>query len=486
MRKPQDNIHIPLLIKPCRPDKFPAIHLYFYTGMKTICIIGGGFSGSATAMRLLEKDPEARIVLVNGGQPLIRGIAYSTTGEEHLLNVPAGRMGILASAPAHFTDWLRSKPEYSHLIADNLAQSFLPRMVYGVYLQEQLNQYSGHKNLEIIASKAISVSVHTGRYVVRLENTQAVTADHLVLALGNFLPATPKIANSAVFDNTHYFRNPWNNDYLKDIRNNETVLLIGTGLTMVDCVLSLKKINFKGKIIAVSPRGYIPASHTNAAPYPDFSEELKDKSLREIFKIVRQHLEVAYENDLAWQAVIDSIRPYAQQIWLSLDKKGKQQFTSHLRHIWGVARHRLPEAIFAQIMDAVNSGQLEIIGGRVQNIEEEHTGFRVSIRPRKSHEQQTLQVTRIVNCTGPQINYAEIGDPFVKSLIENNIIRPDGLKMGIAATPAGQVLGADEKPVKNVYAIGSLLRGVLWETTAVPEIRVQAENVARQICESIN
>lgn len=454
--------------------------------MKTICIIGGGFSGSAAAMRLLEKDPDAKVVLINSGQPLLRGIAYSTTGGEHLLNVPAGRMSILPSAPAHFTDWLRSKPEYAYLVSDHLAQSFLPRAVYGSYLQEQFNEYAGHKNLQIIHSKAISVSIHNGRYVVQLENEHAVTADFLVLAMGNFLPAAPRISNSSVLDNKHYFRNPWNNEYLSNIHDNETVLLIGTGLTMVDCVLSLKKINFRGKIIAVSPRGYIPASHTATAAYPDFWEELKDKDLREIFEIVRRHLDIAGEHNLAWQSVIDSIRPYAQNIWLSLDKKGKQQFSSHLRHIWGVARHRLPEAIFMQIMECVNDGQLQIIGGRIQNIEEDSDAFRVSIRPRKSHEQQTLRVTRIVNCTGPQINYAEIGDPFVKSLIAHNIIRPDELKMGIAALPGGQVLGDDGKPVKNVYAIGSLLRGVLWETTAVPEIRLQAENVARQISGSMN
>ena len=454
--------------------------------MKTVCIIGGGFSGSLTAIQLLAISNNVQVKLLNDGHPLIRGIAYSTAADEHLLNVPAGRMSAFPDQPAHFTAWLRSKPEYRSYITETLDTEFIPRMMYGAYLQELMNAHSTNERLEIIAAKAISVDEKNEGYQITLNTGQTISANALVLAMGNFLPAAPKIVNRAVFEHVRYFKSPWNNAYLKDLSDDETVLLIGTGLTMVDCVLSLKKIKFKGKIIAVSPRGYIPASHAKAAVYSDFYTEIKDEPLLEIFKAVRKHLKTAANAGLPWQLVIDSIRPYAQAIWTGLSKKEKQQFTSHLRHIWGVARHRLPENIFNTIMDAVKSGQLQVIGGRIAAMDEAGTSFRVSIKPRKEQSLQPLGVSRIVNCTGPQINYAELNDPFVKSLLSNSLIYPDALKMGIAAAQNGQVLNGEGNPVKNVYALGSLLRGVLWETTAVPEIRRQAENVARQISESMN
>ena len=261
---------------------------------------------------------------------------------------------------------------------------------------------------------------------------------------------------------------------------------------MVDCVLSLKKAGVTGKLYVVSPRGYTPASHNKAEIYPDFYSELKGKILLEIFQIVRKHLKIAESKNNSWIGVVDSLRPHVQELWITLSKKDKQQFISHIRHIWGVARHRLPITTHKELMDLKTKGQLEIIGGRIIHFDSAQCDNKltngivnVSIQLRGSSKKRDLSVSRVINCTGPQSNYKELKEEFIQNLLAKRIIISNELKMGIETDINGQVHQEDGKTSTDIYAIGSLLRGVLWETTAVPEISKQAEQIAKQIVDSI-
>jgi uncharacterized NAD(P)/FAD-binding protein YdhS len=455
--------------------------------MKTICIIGGGFSGSITAVQLLKKNKDVRIELVNAGNPLLTGVAYSTVQEEHLLNVPAGKMSASPDQPNGFTDWILSKPAYKELVSGNLHQAFLPRMIYGHYLNETLKVLIEDERIKITDSKAVDLQYLNNKYIVSLKDNTSIEAEYIVLAMGNYLPAAPKINNSSVLNNEHYYANPWNDSYLKGIKDTDSFLMIGSGLTMIDCMLDLIAADFKGKIYAVSPRGYLPEAHMPMeADYPDFSDELKEKNLKEIFKSIRMHVRNAQKKNIPWQSVIDKVRPHAREIWLSLSQKDKQQFISHVRHIWGVARHRLPLEVHKKMKTLLAKGQLEVMGGRLVSIENINKEFHVFVKHRKNAESKTLAVSRIINCTGPQINYKEVNDEFVKNLLSRDLIAADDLKMGIKALPGGQVLSKEGRSVKNMYAVGSLLRGVLWETTSVPDLKINAENVAEQISRSID
>lgn len=450
--------------------------------MKTIVVIGGGLSGVLTAIQLLEKSKTISVKIIHSGPSLGLGIAYNTNEAEHLLNVPAGKMSAFSSNPKHFTDWL-DKNGYP---AENLGGEFLPRMLYGKYIQELVLLLLSNKQLEIINAKAIDILENESSYNIKLNDSKLVVADKIILALGNFLPANPKLNSPTFYTKGNYFQNPWSPSYLKDIDKSKDILLIGTGLTMVDCALSLKNIGYNGKIWVVSPRGYTPASHGKSDVYPDFYSELKEKSLLEIFKTVRKHLKIAESKNSSWRGVIDSLRPHAQEIWIALSLKEKQQFVSHIRHIWGIARHRLPVKTYNEIHDLKSNGKLEIIGGRILDMREDNGIILANIRLRKSGLQKELMVSRVVNCTGPQTNYKELQDELIVNLLSKNMIIPDDLKMGIKTTLNGQILQNKQQASADIYAIGSLLRGVLWETTAVPEIRVQAESIAQQIIDSIN
>ena len=449
--------------------------------MKTIAIIGGGFSGTLTAILLLQKSKAVKIKLINSGLPIAKGIAYSSISPEHLLNVPAGRMSAFSNIPDHFTNWLKT----NNYKSPEIGASFLPRFIYGKYITELFDSIKSNERFELIDSKATDVVKQADGYSVQLQNGNSVVADKIVLALGNFLPANPPINRITFFESKNYFQNPWAPAYLTNIDLKKDILLMGTGLTMVDCVLSLKKAGFAGKIIVASPRGYTPASHGKTDAYPDFYSELKGLSLAEMFHIIRKHLKNAESKNISWRGVVDSLRPHVQEIWVNFSKKEKKQFISHVRHIWGIARHRLPMDTHKELFDLKNSGKLEIIGGRIIDMQENEGCVSAIIRLRKSSEQKTLKVSRVINCTGPQTNYKDLQDELVMNLLSKEMILADELKMGIQTTLKGHVLKQNDQPSSDIYAIGSLLRGVLWETTAVPEICVQAESIAQQIIKNL-
>ncbi|HEX8517673.1 MAG TPA: FAD/NAD(P)-binding protein [Bacteroidia bacterium] len=455
--------------------------------MKTVCIIGGGVSGSLTAVQLLKKSEKVKVILINSGNPLLTGVAYSTQRAEHLLNVPAGKMSVYPDKPDHFIEWLKSLPEFEKSSDADLKHSFLPRMIYGSYLGDVLNKFMKDDRITVVESKAEAAGRSENKYVIRLEAGSSIEADVLVLAMGNFLPAAPKLKDCSAFSNQHFYANPWSDAFLENLSGSSSVLLIGGGLTMIDCVLSLVNTNFNGQIYAVSPRGYLPEGHLEKpSSYPDFFNEYKNRDLLTIFKSIRKHIAEAKKNTIPWQAVIDSVRPHAKEIWLHFSGDDKQRFITHLRHVWGVARHRLPTGVHRKMKQLISDGRLIVMDGRIREISETENGFHVGIKRRRQSNSEYLKVSRIVNCTGPQINYKELDEAFVKSLIAENIICPDEHKMGINASPGGRVLDNKGGVVKNVYAVGSMLRKVLWETTAVPELRENAENVAQQIIESID
>lgn len=449
---------------------------------KKVLIIGGGFSGMMTAINLIKEEADVLITIINDTYEPSLGAAYSTTNFVHLLNVPAGKMSAFANNPSDFIDWLKSKEEYNHLITDSIENEFIPRAIYGVYLAEIVEKYKSHPKINWINGTAYDIRITDEGYDVILKNNDCYSGNFLILASGNILPSNPPIKNETFYSSKNYFRNPWNDSFLNKMNRNKPVLIIGTGLTMIDCVLSLKSIQFKEKIYAISPRGYIPRPHTKAEIYPDFYSEIKDQSLLAIFKAVRKHIKKAEDTGIPWQSVIDSLRPHVQEIWKSFSDKEKLQFISHVRHIWGVARHRLPQHIHSEIDDLIKTGQLEIIGGRINNIiETNENELNVEVLLRKQKSYKTIKASCAINCTGPQTNYNTIENELYQNLIQKKIILPDANRLGIKATINYEILKSESTVHKNMYAIGSLLRGVLWETTAVPELKQQAYDIAQQI-----
>lgn len=446
----------------------------------TFAIVGGGFSGSLVAANLLRKATmPLSIKLIERSSQVGRGVAYGTQVDCHLLNVPAGKMSAFPDEPNHFLNWLHQNGHQ-----EVTASTFVPRKVYGDYVQATLKSAEDNAPanvcLERILDEAIAIETTTDSTTVYLSSGQRLYVQKVVLALGNFSATSP--APLTAVANTGYVKDAWASDAIADLNPEDAILLVGTGLTMADAVVALHQQGFKGQIHAVSRHGLMPQRHKPTTPYQTFIDvETAPKTARGLLHLVRQELQQAQD----WRAVIDAIRPVTQQLWQVLPFNEQKRFLRHVKAYWEVHRHRIATEI-ANILDAaIKSGQLMHYAGRVQSCRELANQVEVRIQERGTHKDITLQVKRIINCTGANCNYRRLQHPLIASLQEQRLIRPNALGMGIDTAANGALIDADGKASPMLYTLGTPRKGNLWETTAVPEIRVQAANLAQELLKSL-
>ena len=462
--------------------------------LPVMAIIGGGFCGMAVCVQLIRQATTPLIIkwIQDGKQPG-RGIAYSSYNPNHLLNVAAGRMSLFPDEPDHFCHWLLSRKEYQEFQNQDLPSLFIPRVIYGHYLEDTLHQHlqkkESHVQVECIFDEAVDIDFHQDHAVITLKQGEPVEAGSVILATGNEPPADPIIQNRAFYDHqTGYFRNPWTSDSVVNVEKLEHVLIIGTGLTMVDTVCSLMENGFAGKITAVSTRGFEPLSHKKTVPYTSILDEVKPgMPLKEIYHVFKKHIRAVLASGITGEVVVDAIRPLTQQIWFNLPLQEKKSFMHHLRHLWGVARHRLPSDIHGKIIAWKNEGRLRIISGRLFDLEQQHgSGIVAIIRQRKSGNMLTLKTDRVINCTGPQTDIRKMNRPLIRNLLKKGMIAPDEMALGMDALINGTLLDAGKKPSPYLSTLGGNLKGILWESTAVPELRIQARDLAALRLAEIN
>ena len=286
------------------------------------------------------------------------------------------------------------------------------------------------------------------------------------------------------YDHPNYFQNPWNIESVKNTKENLPVLIIGNGLTMVDTVLGLLEQGFKGEIYSISPNGFniLPHRH-NGLKYSKLTEELSDDlSLFELVKLVNKHIKTVREFGVSAEPIIDSLRPHTQRIWKSLSDQEKDLFMSRLRHLWGVARHRIPLHSHDKIQQLRIDGKLHIISGKIIDLSASKEYVTVEYFDKKENELRQLKGSRVINCTGPETDLSNLDKSFLKNCLLKGILTQDKLKLGIKTdTESFQVINAEGNPHVNLFTIGSNLKGELWESTAVNELRGQTEKLAEKL-----
>jgi uncharacterized NAD(P)/FAD-binding protein YdhS len=453
-------------------------------------IIGGGFSGTMTAVHVIKNVTEpVEITIINEQETFNKGIAFNPYSKGLLLNVSAAKMSAFSSHPDHFLDWVMNQKGFGNKDKNIVANSFLPRYLYGQYLSEIWNETiskmdSSKVKINVIDDFVIDLDIKEEKIYLTLSNGDRITLDKCLIASGNNLPGNPKIMNPAFYGSKRYFQNPWNINCVKDADQAQPILIIGNGLTMVDTVLGLLEQGFENKIYSISPNGFniLPHRHSGTK-YSNFIDELSDTAtLYDITKLFNKHIKLIREFGLSAEPIIDSLRPYTQKIWQRLTTAEKRLFMSRLRHLWGVARHRIPLHIHDKIQQLRIDDKLTIIAGKLIDIREKENTVNVKFYNKKHHRNEELNVSRIINCTGPETNLEILKDGFLRNCLINGIVSQDELKLGINADiNTFQLIDGNGKKHSNLFTIGSNLRGILWESTAVNELRTQAEQIAKSL-----
>jgi uncharacterized NAD(P)/FAD-binding protein YdhS len=452
---------------------------------QTIAIIGAGFSGTLLALHLMRQcSPQTRIILIERNEHFGRGAAYSTGNSSHLLNVPAAKMSAFQARPSDFLDWLKTRSPEQLDGVQPLPTTFVPRALFGRYigdlLETEVKSAVHCGQLELLRADVTDITAAGGGLVVSLGSGEALPVDRAVLAVGNFPPSPPPVADPSFYDTSAYRADPWAPDLLEDLDPEAPLLLIGTGLTTVDTVISLLDQAHRGPIIALSRRGLLPQNHI-LGPVKTALPETEEfpTRLTNLAQFLRERSSQAREAGGSWQAVIDELRPMTTEIWQAMSHDDRRRFLRHLRPWWDTHRHRISGPVAARIAEARRTGQLRIQAGRIRTYAVQPTGaVDVTYRPRFKDHLETLSVGRVINCSGPESDFGRIRDTLVRRLLDQGMVRPDALSLGLDITRTCALLGRDGGISRRLFAIGPVTKGAFWEMTAVPDIRQQAEFLA--------
>jgi uncharacterized NAD(P)/FAD-binding protein YdhS len=452
----------------------------------TVAVIGAGFSGTLLALHLLRHCPSGtRIHLIEKNSRFGRGLAYSTGNPNHLLNVPAGRMSAFSDRPHDFVDWLRTSGADEGASVDG--SSFIERSVFGLYVRHLLNaeiRKADKDRFVLSRGEIVGIDIRQGGLKLRRDHGRRIDADIAVLAVGNFPPEAPSVVDPSIYDTPYYRPDPWAPDTLGDLDPAVPVLLIGTGLTMVDTVISLLDHGHTGPIHALSRRGLLPRRHAAAASAPLLDRPLPT-TITALARFMRAAVERAESAGGNWRSVIDGLRPALQEVWQSMDAANRARFVRHLRPWWDVHRHRIPPVVADRIEQARESGQLAVGAARVAAYRIDAGAVEVTVRPRCDGERTTYRVARVINCSGPGCDYDRIKDPLIRRLLADRHIRPDPLRLGLDVTPQCALRNARGEISRRLYAIGPVTKAVFWEMTSVPDIRRQCESLAAHIAAAL-
>lgn len=425
-----------------------------------VAVIGAGASGAIQALHLL-KAGIARVTLIERARMPGRGVAYSTVRGEHLLNVHARRMSPFVDDPGHFARWFEARGGHE--------EGFAPRMAYGDYLSGLVSQAGGR--LEIVRGEAVNVAPGE---IVHLADGRTIAADAVILAPGNFPPATPPGIDPAALG-SFWIGDPWAGDMLAGLGDDDTILLVGTGLTAVDVAMTLETAGFGGRIVALSRRGLLPRPHGAHEEHVDAATGLPS-GVTALLHHVR-----AQGQELGWRGAVHALRPVTQELWMTASLAERRRFLRHLRPWWDVHRHRIAPEIGATIAAMQAAGRLEAIAGKIVSAQADGDAARVTYRPRGTKALETLRVARLINCTGPEMDISRSGDPLLTALLASGRLRLDPLRIGLDVDPVCAAIDAEGRVSGSLSVIGPVTRGTFWECVAVPDIRVQADRIAQRL-----
>ena len=473
----------------------------------TIVIIGGGFSGTLTAVHLVRRGfcaSGGRLILVNRSGAMARGVAYGTTSDFHVLNVPAGRMSAFDDDPDSFVRFVRARGETVD------GGTFVGRHLYGAYLESLLTEactQAPEGSIERLNTEVVAIEPeHTDRAAwvwVSLRDGRRIRAARVVLAVGNYPPEDPPVDCDGFFASSRrYVRDPWTPGAFDQLDLAAPILLIGTGLTMVDVALQLHAMG-AATMTAVSRRGLLPTSHRNPAHLPhshDLPAGLLEgpANTREYVRAVRRHVRETAARGIDWRDAIAALRPVTARLWSALSVGERSRFLRHVRPFWEVHRHRMAPPLYDAFEELRTSGRVNVIAGRLVQIREyggeqrpdvraaqgSEAGVTVRVRPRGSREIREVTVGTVINCSGPSGDTRRLRDPLFDRLRLQGLVRPDPLGLGIDVGSHGALIDNDGFESPSLYYVGPFLRARDWEATAVPELRQYARRMADHLADT--
>lgn len=443
-----------------------------------VAVVGSGFSAISLVTNLLERLPsKASIAIVGDDSAFGRGTAYRTELHLHRLNVPAARMSAFADKPDDFLDWLSKRGQAVD------GATFASRNDYGLYLRDTLasllRSRGQRARVDFVKAKAMScLSCDGDETVFRLGDGRELKAANVALCLGVGTASLPRLTSDAdIALLRRVVRNPWQLGWLSRVAKDDTVVILGSGLTMIDQVLSLRNKGHRGRIHVLSRRGLAPHAHART-PVQAIELVLQDgrRDISQMLADLRRQVRAGAE----WRGVMDGLRHQTQPLWQSLDQDQRARFLRHALAWWNIHRHRVAPQVHDVFDALVQDGTVTVHAGYVSKITRQGEGNRLAFRKRGTADEVSFAFDWLVNCTG--MERAGIGhSPLLQNMREQDILDIDPLGLGVRVDGMSRILSRDGRPRPGLFAVGALTAGQFWEITAVPDIRNQTRQVAEHI-----
>ncbi len=440
--------------------------------MERVAILGGGASGVLLALQLLRDGRRGlEIVVVERRAVLGAGIAYATRHPDHLLNVRAANMSAVPDRPDHFVAWLAAG---GHGACG--PDGFAPRRLYAAYLADLVAPHRAAGRLRHVQAEALSAVPRGPGVMVTCADPEGgalppILAGAAVVATGNEAPPLPP--------------EPWRHTGWGDpgpcrLAPDAPVVVVGTGLTMVDRVLWLLHGGHRGPITAVSRHGLLPLPH-RAGIVPDALAEADlpaAPTTAALMHWLRGRAAAAERQGADWRCAFDGLRPHTQALWRALPPAERRRFLRHAGPYWNVHRHRIAPVAAERLADAGARGQFRLLAGHVTGFAPRPDGVDVAVTRRGGAGTTRLEAAAVFECRGRAPDIGGSGNPLLRALIEGGFARPDPLGLGLDVSETGALIGADGGASDRLFALGPVTAGTFWEITAVPDIRTQAARLA--------
>lgn len=446
----------------------------------TIGIVGAGYSGTAMALTLhrLAQGRPLTLYLCERSGHFGSGYAYDTPYAYHLLNVRAKDMSAFEAEPDHFVHWLETHPELClhHGVQGDVRNQFVPRLLYRHYLQallHELSQTSTTTTIHCISSEVMDVRPSEQHLTLQCADHAQFNVDRVILATGNPSPAAFPFP---IGDMQRVIANPWQYTALTQISAEDPVLIIGTGLSMIDAVLTLHHQQHRGPIYAVSRHGLLPLPHSEQQQVVNLSTHTLPSEMRALSGAVRQLCREHMHAGGDWRSVIQGLRQRVPLLWAEATPAERKRFLRHLLPYWNIHRHRVHTTLAALLADLTQCGQLQVIAGRVCAVND----YQAHIALRHTGQKCVVPVTWVINCMGPATNITQ-HSALIKQLCARGLARADSVQVGLDVGPTGALKDVNGNMSTTIYTIGPPSKAYAWESAAVPEIRQQCLHLARTL-----
>ncbi len=452
-----------------------------------VLIIGGGLSGTMLAVQLLRLPGQRHILVLEPRAELGRGEAYSAVELGHTLNGNAARMSVDPDNADDLTQWLTDyigaggwpESDQQHV---PISELFPPRGVFGLYAQQRLAEAKAlsASTVEHVRGEVVDLQVEAHSTLLTLDNGQQLRGAQAVLATGMFPAArTPQTESSGV---NAAAVDPWDVQAMTQLDPQSSVLIIGSGLTMVDAVVSLEQAGHRGPIEIFSRHGLLPHVRRQPPGWEDFlAADQALRSPRQLLREVRRQCRIAQAQGIDWQAPLDTVRAHIGRLWSQASEGEKRQFVRHVRPWWESHHHRSPPLSAQLVARLHEAGRLRIRAASFKGLEPSGSG--VTIRLRYRGQQAITQVSgaALINSSGIEYDWRRVARPLPQQLLKRGLIQPGPLALGIAADKSGAVLDAQGRVSARLFAMGPPLRGMWWESTAVTDVALQAKALALKL-----